>query len=157
MRHMVHIVVLLLGVSSFCLGEDKSAAPADGGNWIVHNDSNPMDNTKQATAIVKSETGEEWLGVRCTGRKMDILVDTNKVVDDEYATVRVKFDDGKIQVQHQGWQRSADMTALFSRDVKKLIIQLRTAKRFYFEYEPYQQRRTTLTFKVESLPLTECK
>jgi hypothetical protein len=83
------------------------------------------------------------------GKKLDVYVNTPEIVDDESASVRIKFDDGAPT--RQTWSRSSDYHAVFSPDPLGLLTRLQGATRFYIEYKPYQRVPETIIFNVAGL------
>lgn len=125
-------------------------------DWTLSDSSNGMDAVKTSVATKTSESGSEVLIVRCTGRKLEVYVSTPRaVLDTDAGFERVKFDDGKIQIQ--AWSAASSLDAAFSPNSKKTLEQLRSSKVFMFEYHPYQKTATTATFHVEGLPIAGCQ
>jgi hypothetical protein len=133
-------------------GEAKPAeAPAaESTNWFKSEKSDPMDGTKEI-AVMTSAMGQPsgTLIIRFKGKKLDVYVNTDEIVDDESASVRVKFDDAAPV--RQIWTRSTDYKAIFSPDPFGLLARLQLSNKFYIEYRPYQRTPDTIIFNVTGL------
>lgn len=119
-------------------------------NWIKTEKTDPMDRTKEIvvrTSAIGQSSGT--LVMRFKGKNLDVYVDTGKIVNDESASVRVKFDDAAPM--RQTWTRSTDYKAVFSPDPFGLLTRLRLSKQFYIEYPPYQKVPDTIMFNVAGL------
>jgi hypothetical protein len=125
------------------------AAATEPGNWETTEKTDPMDNTKEIVLRAGSTGARGSLIIRFKGKKLDVYVNTEDIVDDESASVRIKFDDGKPV--KQTWSRSTDYRAVFSPDPFGLITRLQGSKRFYIEYQPYQKVADTIIFNVAGL------
>jgi hypothetical protein len=156
----VQLLLSLIGCSSAATPKPQPAAAPEtkatarpekpASNWIKDEKANVMDNTKEIS-IATSATGDVGgtLLIRFKGKQVDAYVATKEVVDDERASVRIKFDDG--EPAKQVWGRSTDYRAVFSPDPVGLITKLETSKKFYIEYHPYQKVAETIIFDVSGL------
>lgn len=105
-----------------------------------------MDGTKFAQ-VISATSGNPELVIRCEGKKTDLMVSTDSVVDDH--SVRLKLDEGKPLTQQ--WDRSEDYEVLFPRQPILLAKQLSGAKVLMFEYKPYQRGEQVLEFQLDGL------
>jgi hypothetical protein len=119
-------------------------------NWLKDEKKNVMDNAREIS-LATSATGDQggMLMIRFKGKQLDAYVSTKEIVDDERASVRIKFDDGNPM--RQVWSRSTNYLAVFSPDPVGLINQLERSKKFYIEYRPYQKVAQTIVFDVTGL------
>ena len=119
-------------------------------NWLKDEKANVMDNTKEIS-LATSATGDQGgtLLIRFKGKQLDAYVATKEIVDEERASVRIKFDEG--EPMKQVWGRSSDYQAVFSPDPVGLIKRLESSKKFYIEYRPYQKVAQTIIFDVSGL------
>jgi len=132
--------------------EKKAAAAPEkpAGNWVKDEKSNVMDNTKEITLVTSAVSDEGGtLLIRFKGKQIDAYVATKEIVDDERASIRIKFDEG--EPVKQVWGRSTDYRAVFSPDPVGLITKLEASKKFYIEYHPYQKVAQTIIFDVAGL------
>jgi len=109
-----------------------------------------MDGTKEVV-VMTSAIGQSsgTLIIRFKGKKLDVYVSTDEIVDDESASVRVKFDDAAPV--RQTWTRSTDYKAIFSPDPFGLLTRLQLSNKFYIEYHPYQRVPDAIIFNVAGL------
>jgi hypothetical protein len=109
-----------------------------------------MDGTRQVMLVASAtDTPVGSLVVRFTGKKLDVYVITSDIVDDENASIRIKFDD-EAPVR-QTWNRSTDYKAVFSPRPFELLKMMRTSHKFYLEYQPYQRVPDTIAFSLDGL------
>jgi hypothetical protein len=121
-----------------------------GSGWIVSTDTSPMDSVKTVTAIKDSvESPSSELVIRCRGEHAEIYVDAREVISAEYG-VRVKFDRGPARTQ--SWQRATSYDALFAPAVVDFLRNMKSAKKFYFEYTPYGKAPRVVSFDLGTLP-----
>jgi hypothetical protein len=74
-----------------------------------------MDETKEIVLMTNATNkSEAALIVRFKATNLDVYVNTDSIVDDESASVRIRFDDGAPV--RQTWTRSTDYRAVFSPD-----------------------------------------
>jgi len=127
--------------------ETRAAEPT---NWFKSEKSDPMDGTKEIV-VMTSAIGQSsgTLIIRFKGDNLDVYVNTDEIIDDESASVRVKFDDAAPV--RQTWTRSTDYKAMFSPDPFGLLTRLQLGSKFYIEYRPYQRVPDTIIFNVTGL------
>jgi hypothetical protein len=88
------------------------------------------------------------LAVRYHGKKCELLMYVPYTVLED-GGVRVRIDGGKVE--YAGGSRSTDMSAVFFLPKGKFG-RLASASTMVVEYQPYQQRPTSVTFNVKGLP-----
>jgi hypothetical protein len=127
-----------------------ATSTVDSNNWVATEKTDPMDSTKEI-ALMTDATNKpkSTLIVRFKDKKLDVYVNTDQIVNDESASVRIKFDDG-VPIR-QTWTRSTDYRAISSPESYGLIAKLQTSAKFYIEYQPYQRVPDTIIFNVEGL------
>src|ERR1019366_3432943 len=82
--------------------ESRSSEPK---NWTKSETTSKMDGTKQIVLITDTVgQSRASLIIRFKGKTLDVYVNTGEIVDDESASVRIKFDDGAPM--KQTWGRS---------------------------------------------------
>jgi len=127
-----------------------SSNETEGRNWVRSESTDPMDGTKQVVLIADAVDGSGGsLIIRFKGRKLDVYVNTDEIVDDESASVRIKFDDGDPVIQT--WGRSTSYKSVFAPNPFSLLMRLQRAKKFYIEYKPYQRVPETIIFNASGL------
>jgi hypothetical protein len=126
--------------------EAESATPSASDEWKLAESTDKMDNTP-VVVLKKSGSGGASLTIRCSKRKTDAYVDTDKVLDN--GNIRIKFD-GSAPVR-QSWGKSTDGQALFVPDAITFARQLTTAKTFLLEFTPFQEGTRTVSFDVTKL------
>ena len=114
--------------------------------WVVIQGTRKMDGTKFAQ-VISATTGKPELVIRCEGKKTDLFISTDTVVDDH--NVRLKLDEAKPLTQQ--WDRSDDYEALFSRQPVALAKQFVVAKVLMFEYKPYREGPKVVEFQLDGL------
>ncbi len=123
---------------------------ASGSQWNTKSTTSAMDGQRTVTAITKSlEAPAVALIVRCKGKRAETYVDTQNVVSEDFG-VRIKFD--QSNPMKQKWERSTNYKALFAPSVGDFLLKLKSAKKFYFEYTPYQKTEEVVSFDVSNLP-----
>ena len=86
--------------------------------------------------------------LRCTDRKFDAYILTDFVTDSQ--SVRVKYDNDKPA--RETWHASSDNKALFSEEPLWFVQNLVNTDELVFEYRPFEQIPTTLTFHTKGMP-----
>lgn len=124
--------------------------------WKVSEDTNPIDNSKTATAMLDADNSKDTLILRCTGRRLELYLSSDDVIEggDVRSFVRVKFDDAKIKVED--WPESSNFRALFAGNANKEYRQLRASKRFVIQYPRFQKTDQTSVFTLDTVPAMEC-
>lgn len=118
--------------------------------WEITEHTNEMDSVKTVLAQKdSSENPKATLVIRCTGKRVQVYVHSPEIMSQEYG-VRIKFDTGRPV--KQSWERATNYQGLFSPMADDFLRSMKSAKTFYFEYTPYQQVATTVSFDVTNLP-----
>jgi len=121
-----------------------SAAATD--NWYLHESQNKMDNSPEVVLTTSGSEGAT-LFIRCSQHKTEAFVNTDTIVDNE--GVRIRFDD--FSPVRQSWSKSTDHKALFAPDAVTFARDLTKARKFLFEFTPFEERERTITFEVSGL------
>jgi hypothetical protein len=127
----------------------KATATADEepSNWYKTERIDPMDRIKEIMLTTNAIDHVGILVVRFQGKKLDVYVNTDEILDKE--GVRIKFDDGAPI--KQTWNRSTDYKAVFSPEPFGLLTKLQRSNKFYLEYQPYERVPATIIFDVTRL------
>ena len=130
---------LLIGCNSSVptdriVAEQPSSPPVTAPrNWHISTSSNPIDGTKTVVLETYATNHHDMLVIRLTGRKLEVYVTTGNIVQDEKASVRIKFDNDTPT--KQTWDRSADYNGIFSPDPSGFVTRLQRSSEFYIEYD----------------------
>jgi hypothetical protein len=137
-------------------------ATAQTGKWVVKRETNPMDNVTTTAEVLVSEGKDAGLIISCTGKKIDLVVRTDKVVDDALPSVRVKLDDH--EVVRSTWYRIENYKGMIPPDLpghsaaaEAIIKAISLSKKLYFAYNAYLEGETIVSFVVEGLPFSQCE
>jgi hypothetical protein len=126
-------------------------APA---HWTVTSKKNEMDGIVTTTLVADSSnfSGAGGLAVRCGGNKAEVYVALGDYVQPELHnhSVRIKFD--AEEPIPEGWNASTDSKGLFSYYSLPLLHRLLTAKKFLFEFTPFEDSKRVLSFDLTGLP-----
>jgi hypothetical protein len=125
---------------------DSQSTTAATDNWYLHESQNKMDNSPEVV-LTTSGTEGATLFIRCSEHKTEAFVNTDTIVDNE--GVRIRFDDSSPV--RQSWSKSTDHKALFAPDAVTFARDLTKARKFLFEFTPFEERERTITFEVSGL------
>jgi hypothetical protein len=125
---------------------DLQSTTAATDNWYLNESQNKMDNSPEVVLTTSGSEGAT-LFIRCSEHKTEAFVNTDTIVDNE--GVRIRFDDSSPV--RQSWSKSTDHKALFAPDAVTLARDLTKARKFLFEFTPFEERERTISFEVSGL------
>ena len=150
---------LILGVMAVVLLWQSPISAANmckQGNWIIGEDTDPMDDSKRVIMVLYSENKGTWgkpytLVISCEHNRTELYITWNKYISDNSPKVTVRLD--KKRAQTYSWSKSADETATFHKGVSTVdfIKQLMRSETLVARVIPYRRAPITAIFDVKGL------
>jgi len=136
-------------------GLRTSQPSLDTGKWKISVDTNPLDDSKKITFILKADSGQDYLGnpvvfiIRYNSNQTEIYINWQDYLGDKaYVTMRI----GAEEATRQRWSLSTDSQATFyPGDEISLINKIIQVNRVVFQCTPYNESPTTAIFDVTGL------
>lgn len=144
-----------LGCYDMEYGKEISLVSA-GGDWHLHTETNPLDDSTTHILILQSESGTgRWgkpinLIVRCKSNTTDMWITWNDYLgsDRPEVTERLGSEDAKVR----RWSKSTDKTSTFFPESPiGYIKRMMDESRFVAQVTPYNENPSTAVFNVAGM------
>lgn len=148
---MFYLRIILVGVylvSSTLYGQQDDQQDKIG-NWQVHIDTDPIDDSKKVTLMNIDTENEKILVLRCSGGSTEVYIGWRDYLGSEaYVTSRIGEEDARTRE----WSVSTNKTATFyPGDDSSFILRLLRAETFAARVIPYNENRVTAVWKLDGL------
>lgn len=126
----------------------------DLGSWDVSVDTNPMDDTRTVTLLLRAESGNSAYGdpiyllVRCMSNETEFFIAWDDYLGRE-AVVTTRIGDSAAVTAP--WSLSTDNSATFHRNPITILKEMMTANRFVARVTPYNESPTTAVFDTTGM------
>jgi len=154
--HTVNVLLTLSTVGYSFGQQPKAPVPAKQApsHWRVSLKKSEMDGVVTTTLVADSSnfSGAGGLAIRCGGNKAEVYVALGDYVQPELGgghSARIKFD--SEEPISEDWYESTDSKGLFSHYPLPLLHRLLTAKKFLFEFTPFEASKHVLSFDLTGL------
>ena len=127
----------------------------DVGAWVIRDETNPIDDSRDVTLILVAESGKTKFGdevvliARCSSGEVDVYLSWHEYFseDDAYVTERV----GSQKARTRRWSLSTSNQATFSPTPQKLLEEMLTADKFLAKATPYNENPITAIFDTTGM------
>lgn len=148
-------------------GPQQKPAPTGVGNWIVKDETNPIDDSRKVTLGLKASSGQSGYGkpigliAQCVSGKTNLYINWNDYLGGDEVPTLIRVD--KSTAKNEVWAISTDNQAAFSPTPLALLKQLAESETFLAQVTPYNESPVTAIFDLAGIknaikPLREtCK
>lgn len=125
------------------------------GKWIVDSSSNPIDDSKTATAMLKADSGKGSYGdsifliLRCKSNKTEAYIDWESFMGMD--AVRVTSRVGSADATTTNWSSSSDNKAAFAPRAIPFIKSMLGQNKFVAQATPYSENPITAIFDIAGI------
>lgn len=132
---------------------ERAGFQTGAGKWLISINSNPIDDSKVAMAMLLAESGKSKFGrpvtlaVRCKGKNVDLIINWGHYISG--GPVRTRID--KSPAKNESWEYSNNNISVIARSPIKLIEKMLDANSFIAQVEPYYSNSITAVFDIEGM------
>lgn len=134
--------------------QPKKLDVTDVGNWIITNETNPIDDSRTVQLVLEATSGKsKWdksvfLVARCQSNTTDFFIGWNDYLGSE-AYVLTRIGDNKAVTSE--WSISTDKQATFQTKPISFLKKMSEANKFIAQITPYNENSVTAIFDTSGL------